>query len=160
MYLHGFVPSCPRPFAESRVFVGDHSCPPDFGPPQADEFFHPLDNKKGFPHPDLNFFTSSPPEAEAVEVGDIPYYVSIQSGRIASIDRGPFPMRPWRFAIRAKAEAWEKLWEPVPRPGYTDILGMMKIGEARIEGDLQPFMANLRYLKEILVPPRRLRGRC
>ena len=95
-----------------------------------------------------------------VEVGDTPYYVSIQSGRITSIDRGPFPMRPWRFAIRAKAEAWEKLWEPVPRPGYTDILGMMKIGEARIEGDLQPFMANLRYLKEILVTPRRLRGRC
>ena len=95
-----------------------------------------------------------------VEVGDIPYYVSIQSGRITSIDRGPFPMRPWRFAIRAKAEAWEKLWEPVPRPGYTDILGMMKIGEARIEGDLQPFMANLRYIKEVLVTPRRLRGGC
>lgn len=95
-----------------------------------------------------------------VEVGDIPYYVSIHSGRITSIDRGPFPMRPWRFAVRAAAEAWEKLWEPVPRPGYTDILGMMKIGEARIEGDLQPFMANLRYIKEILVAPRRLREGC
>jgi len=95
-----------------------------------------------------------------VEVGDIPYYVSIQSGRIASVDRGPFYMRPWRFAVRAAAEAWEKLWEPVPRPGYTDILGMMKIGEARIEGDLQPFMANLRYIKEVLVTPRRLRGGC
>ena len=61
MYLHGFVPSCRRPFAEGRVSVGDHSCPLDFGPPQADEFFRPLDNKKGFPHPDLNFFTTSPP---------------------------------------------------------------------------------------------------
>ena len=95
-----------------------------------------------------------------VEVGDIPYYVSIQSGRITSVDRGPFPMRPWRFAVRATAEAWERLWEPVPRPGYTDILGMMKLGEAKIEGDLQPFMANLRYIKEILVTPRRLRGGC
>jgi hypothetical protein len=37
---------------------------------------------------------------------------------------------------------------------------VMKRGEARIEGDLQPFMANLRYMKEILVTPRRLRGRC
>jgi len=64
MYLHGFVPSCRRPFAESKVSVGDHSCLPDFGPPQADEFFRPLDNKKGFPSPDLNFFTVSPPEAE------------------------------------------------------------------------------------------------
>ena len=95
-----------------------------------------------------------------VEVGDVPYYISIQSGRITSVERGPFYLRSWRFAVRASAEAWEKLWEPVPRPGYTDILGVMKRGEARIEGDLQPFMANLRYIKEILVTPRRLRGGC
>jgi len=95
-----------------------------------------------------------------VEVGDVPYYVSVQSGRIASVERGPFHTRSWRFAVRASAEAWEKLWEPIPRPGYTDILGVMKRGEARIEGDLQPFMTNLRYMKEILVTPRRLRGRC
>lgn len=93
-----------------------------------------------------------------VEVSDRPYYVSIQSGRIASVEQGTFYMRPWRFAVRAAAEEWEKLWEPVPRPGYTDILGMMKLGKARIEGDLQPFMANLRYMKEILSAPRRLKG--
>src|SRR3989304_6085707 len=28
------------------------------------EFFRPLDNKKGFPHPDLNFFTASPIKGE------------------------------------------------------------------------------------------------
>lgn len=95
-----------------------------------------------------------------VEVGDVPYYVSIQSGRITSVERGPFYTRSWLFAVRASVEAWEKLWEPVPRPGYTDILGLMKRGEARIEGDLHPFMANLRYIKEILVAPRRLRGGC
>ena len=93
-----------------------------------------------------------------IEVSDVPYYVSIQSGRITSLERGPFFMRSWRFAIRASAEAWEKLWEPVPRPGYTDILGMVKRGEARIEGDLQPLMANLLYFKEILVSPRKLKG--
>ena len=93
-----------------------------------------------------------------VQVSDASYIVSIQSGRITSISRGPFHMRPWRFAVRAPAEAWEKLWEPIPRPGYTDILGVMKRGEARIEGDLHPFVANLRYFKEILETPRRLRG--
>jgi len=93
-----------------------------------------------------------------VEVGDVPYIVSIHSGRILSADRGPFYTRSWRFAVRASAEAWEKLWEPIPRPGYTDILGLLRRGEARIEGDLQPFMANLRYVKEILVTPRKLKG--
>ena len=93
-----------------------------------------------------------------IQVGEISYIVSIRSGRITSVDRGPFYMRPWRFAVRAPAEAWEKLWEPVPSPGYTDILGVVKRGEARIEGDLQPLIANLRYIKEILVTPRRLKG--
>ena len=93
-----------------------------------------------------------------LEVGDVSYIVSIHSGRILSVERGPFYTRSWRFAVRASGEAWEKLWEPVPRPGYTDILGLMRRGEARIEGDLQPFMANLRYIKEVLVTPRRLKG--
>lgn len=95
-----------------------------------------------------------------IEVGDVSYYVSIQSGRITSLEQGPFPMRSWRFAIRASSEAWEKLWQPVPRPGYTDIFGMVKLGEARIEGDLQPLMANLLYFQEILVSPRKLKGGC
>ncbi len=93
-----------------------------------------------------------------IEVGEDSYLVSIQSGRISKIERGPFYMRSWRFAVRANTDAWGKLWEPVPRPGYTDILGVMKRGEARIEGDLQPFLANLRYMKEVLVTPRRLKG--
>jgi hypothetical protein len=93
-----------------------------------------------------------------IQVGDDSYLVSIQSGRITSMERGPFYMRPWRFAIRAPEEAWEKLWELMPRPGYTDILGVMKKGEARIEGDLQPLIANLRYIKEILATPRKLKG--
>ncbi|HXZ37822.1 MAG TPA: hypothetical protein VEL68_17500 [Thermodesulfobacteriota bacterium] len=95
-----------------------------------------------------------------IEVGDVSYLVSIQAGRIVSVEQGPFYMRPWRFAVRASATAWEKLWEPMPRPGYTDILGLMRRGEARIEGDLQPLVANLRYVKEVLVTPRRLKGGC
>jgi hypothetical protein len=39
-------------------------------------------------------------------------------------------------------------------------LGLMRRGEARIEGDLQPLVANLRYVKEVLVTPRRLKGGC
>jgi len=81
-----------------------------------------------------------------VEVGETPYHVSVERGRIASVTRGPVLMRPWRFAIRAPKDAWREFWQPVPRPGY----------HARIEGDLQPLMANLRYIKEVLEAPRRL----
>ena len=91
-----------------------------------------------------------------VEVGETPYHVSVECGRIASVVRGPVLMRPWRFAIRATEDAWREFWQPVPRPGYHDLFALTRFGRARIEGDLQPLMANLRYIKEVLETPRRL----
>jgi hypothetical protein len=91
-----------------------------------------------------------------VEVGDEPFHISIQAGRIASVIRGPALLRPWRFAIRASAEAWREFWQPVPRPGYHDLFALTRFGRARIEGDLLPLMANLRYVKDVLESPRRL----
>ena len=91
-----------------------------------------------------------------VEVGNTPYHVSVERGRIASVTRGPTLMRPWRFAIRAPEEAWREFWQPVPRPGYHDLFALTRFGHARIEGDLHPLMANLRYIKEVLETPRRL----
>ncbi len=91
-----------------------------------------------------------------VEVGDAPYHVSVERGRIASVTRGPEEMRAWRFAIRAPEDAWREFWQPVPRAGYHDLFALTRFGRARIEGDLQPLMANLRYVKEVLETPRRL----
>jgi hypothetical protein len=93
-----------------------------------------------------------------VEVGDEPFHVSVKDGRITSVTRSPAPARPWRFAIRASAEAWREFWQPVPRAGYHDLFALTRFGRARIEGDLQPLMANLRYIKEVLETPRRLAG--
>ena len=66
-------------------------------------------------------------------------------------------LRPWCFAISASAQAWTRHWEMYPQPGGHDIFAMTKIGEARIEGEIQPLMANLRYIKEVLAKPRALK---
>jgi hypothetical protein len=89
-----------------------------------------------------------------VEVGDTAWLVKVVEGRIAAVERGPFLMRPWTFAIRAPAESWRKFWAPVPEPGFHDVLAMTRLGGARIEGDLLPFMAHLRYVKDVLAAPR------
>ena len=89
-----------------------------------------------------------------VGVGDIDWLVDIVAGRVEAVRPGPHLMDSWRFAIRASGEAWAGFWEPVPRPGRHDIFAMAKSGEAVIEGDLQPLMANLRYIKEVLAAPR------
>jgi hypothetical protein len=62
------------------------------------------------------------------------------------------------FALRAPEEAWVAFWQPVPAPGFHDLIAMLKIGVLRIEGDQHPFMANLRYFKDLLTLPRAKAG--
>ena len=94
-----------------------------------------------------------------LEAGEVPYLVRVQEGRVASIERGPFLLRPWAFALRASAEAWRRFWEPVPAPGYHDLFAMKKLGVASVEGDLVPLMTHLRYVKDLIATPRRAAAR-
>ena len=89
-----------------------------------------------------------------VEIGDTAWLVTVHEGRVTRVERGPFLMRAWSFAVRAPAEAWTKFWQPLPAPGYHDLFAMAKGGHARIEGDLLPLMANLRFVKDVLTAPR------
>ena len=82
------------------------------------------------------------------------WLVTVHEGRVTRVERGPFLMREWTFAIRASAEAWRRFWEPVPAPGFHDLFALTRGGHARVEGDLQPLMANLRYVKDLIAWPR------
>jgi len=89
-----------------------------------------------------------------VEVGATTWLVTVHEGRVTRVECGPFLMRDWAFAVRASDEAWRRYWEPMPAPGFHDLLAMTKFGHARIDGDLRPFMAHLRYVKDLLTLPR------
>ena len=94
-------------------------------------------------------------ETFLLEAGTVPVHVTVREGAITDVRVSPPPMQPWRFAIRAGGDAWRRFWQPVPLPGYHDILAMTRFGHAKIEGDLQPLLANLRYVKDVLAAPRR-----
>ena len=94
-----------------------------------------------------------------VEIGEVPFLLSISDGRLTEIERGPFLMQPWSFAIRGSVKAWSRFWEPTPKPGWNDLFAMMKRKEMRVEGDLSPFMAHLQYIKDLLAAPRCFLGR-
>jgi hypothetical protein len=91
-----------------------------------------------------------------VGLGTVPYYVTVAGGSINAFERGPILMRSSRFQINATTEAWRKFWEPIPEPGWHDLLALTKRGAARIDGDLHPLLANLQYFKDLLAAPRRL----
>lgn len=90
----------------------------------------------------------------ALVVGATPLLVRVEEGRVTSVARGPFLLRPWTFSITAAADTWLKLLKPVPDPGTHDLMALSKVGLARIEGNLQPFMANLQYIKDVVAAPR------
>ena len=89
-------------------------------------------------------------------IGEVTYYLKIAGGRIAVLERQPRPMRPWQFALRATAEAWQKFWMPVPEPGWHDLSALTKRGVATLEGDITPYMTHLQFFKDMFASPRRL----
>ena len=91
-----------------------------------------------------------------VEAGTTQFLVHVDKGRLLNVERGPFVMPSWSFAIRASESVWQRFWQPLPAPGDNDIFALRKTGEMSVEGNLQPFMANLIYIKQVLAMPRAL----
>jgi hypothetical protein len=89
-----------------------------------------------------------------IEVGEVAWLVTVHEGRVTRVERGPFLMRDWAFAVRASEEVWRRFWQPTPAPGFHDLFALTKGGHARVEGNLVPLMANLRYVKDLLAQPR------
>ncbi len=91
-----------------------------------------------------------------VEVGAQQYLIEVRAGHIESVSKGPLVQRAWRFAIRAKADSWEKFWQKVPAPGWHDFFALLRRGDVAFEGDQRVLMAHLMYIKLVLAAPRKL----
>ncbi|WP_249150603.1 hypothetical protein [Bradyrhizobium sp. JYMT SZCCT0180] len=89
-----------------------------------------------------------------LEVGQSAFLISIHEGRIVSVTPGPLVMPSSAFALRASEEEWKKFWSERPPPGSNDLLALIKRRVLRAEGNLQIFMAHLRYFKEALAKLR------
>ena len=89
-----------------------------------------------------------------LESGQSAWLISIFEGRIVSVTPGPFVMPSSSFALRASEEEWNKFWSASPPPGSNDLMALIKRRVLKAEGNLQIFMANLRYFKEALAKLR------
>jgi pimeloyl-ACP methyl ester carboxylesterase len=89
-----------------------------------------------------------------VQIGTTPFLLRIERGRIQECRKGLPLLCSWRFALRGSAEAWDALWRDPPPPGWHDIFALAKRGEMSLEGNLEPLMANLQYIKDLVSLPR------
>jgi hypothetical protein len=89
-----------------------------------------------------------------LEVGPTPWLISISEGRVVSVTSGPFVMPSSSFALRAAEAEWQKFWSRRPPPGSNDLMALIRRRVLKAEGDLQIFMAHLRYFKEALAKLR------
>ncbi|MGH6739165.1 MAG: hypothetical protein ACREDY_09060 [Bradyrhizobium sp.] len=93
-----------------------------------------------------------------LQSGDTCWLVAIFEGRIVSVIRGPFVMPSSSFALRASEAEWEKFFLAKPPPGSNDLMALVRRKVLKAEGDLQVFMAHLRYFKEALAKLRPAAG--
>lgn len=93
-------------------------------------------------------------QAFMVEVGDQQYLLHALDGKLR-VEKGPFVMRSWSFAIRASRESWEKFWQKAPAPGWHDLFALLRRGDVAFEGDQRVLMAYLLYVKLVLAAPRK-----
>ena len=63
----------------------------------------------------------------------------------------PSSLRSGGFSV---SFMWQKFWSFSPPPGSNDLMALIKRRVLKAEGDLQIFMAHLRYFKEALAKLR------
>jgi hypothetical protein len=86
--------------------------------------------------------------------GDAPLLVRIRDGHVAAADAPTAPLPSCDVSLRASATAWSRFWQAVPDAGWHDIFALSKRGELAIEGNLQPLMAHLQFIKDLLATGR------
>ncbi|RWL45663.1 MAG: hypothetical protein EOR60_13805 [Mesorhizobium sp.] len=94
-------------------------------------------------------------ETILIEVDQDEFYLTFDKGRVVEIKEGPSKKLPWRFALRAKGDALREFWQPLPKPGFHDIFGLVKYGNGSIDGDILTLVKNLRYFKEFMALGRK-----
>jgi len=93
-------------------------------------------------------------ETVLLQVGADEYYLTFEKGHLVQITPGPSKKTPYRFAFHTDADALSQFWRFRPAPGFHDIFGMVKIGRAKITGDILSLVKNLRFFKSFMALAR------
>ncbi len=89
-----------------------------------------------------------------VQFADVPVIVRVRDGSVTEIVEHRVPLQSSDFSIKGSSEGWTKFWQSMPPAGWHDIFALSKRKEFAIEGNLQPLMAHLQYVKDLMACAR------
>lgn len=92
-----------------------------------------------------------------LQFAEVPVIVRVRNGGVTEIVDHAVPLQSSDFSIKGSAEGWTRFWQAMPPAGWHDIFALNKRREFLIEGNLQPLMAHLQYVKDLLACPRESR---
>lgn len=108
-----------------------------------------------FKHAAMTFVRARAMHADMLlQFGEVRAIVRIRNGQVAEIVESSVPLQCWDFAIKGSELSWMNFWKFMPDAGWHDILALNKSGEFSIEGNLQPLMAHLQFIKDLLACAR------
>lgn len=76
--------------------------------------------------------------------------VCFNHGSLTEVNESSTPLQAWDFSIAGSTKGWNKFWQDTPEAGWHDIFALTKRGEFNISGQLQPLMAHLQVIKDLL----------
>lgn len=74
--------------------------------------------------------------------GERRFLLRFREGELAEILPDPPPVVPWRAAIKAPEETWEKFLQDPPPPMFHDVWAAVWMGHMTLEGDTKVLMQN------------------
>lgn len=85
-----------------------------------------------------------------IDIGSERYILTVFRGRVEGLLVNPIWDKPYDFKIAAPLEVWKESAQPVPRPFYQDIFGMMWNHGMTLEGNVVMAMQQIRTVKLML----------
>ena len=83
-------------------------------------------------------------------VGNGAWILAIHKGVLTSANPAPPLMPSYDLAIRAGAEDFARFLQDPPPPGWHDIMGLVRLGTFKVEGNVALFMAHVFWFKGVL----------
>jgi len=78
------------------------------------------------------------------------FVIKVEKGQIVSVTPEAQATDKPQFKFAAPFKSWDVYSQPLPPPGYQDVMAMVECGHAKLTGDIFPVMTNLFFVKRIV----------